>query len=270
MTEIENLVKMAQNVRRTMVSVADYCNNAIHWGSSLSCVEILLSIVSDISNISTAGIEDREKDILVVSKGHAALAYYAVLEECGLLKHPFVEEYQKNGSQYSEELTMNEELLIKCSTGSLGLGLPFAAGLAIRGKREGRDGRIYCVVGDGECDEGSLWEAVMLSAQLKLDNLALVVDRNRLQLDGDTESIISQSALPDRLAAFGWKVEKANGHDFASLRAAFSAGKETPLAVIADTVKGKGISFMENDFTWHEKVLQGKLLCTARGEVGLI
>ena len=268
----ENLEKMAQNVRKKMISVADYCRNSlIHWGSSLSCVEILLSVIGDVSNISNVDREDKSRDLLIISKGHAALAYYAVLEECGLLEKTFAEEYQKNGSRYTEELTINPDLMIECSTGSLGLGLPYAVGLAIKDKREGNDGRrIFCLVGDGECDEGSNWEAVMLASQQHLDNLTLIVDRNGLQLDGDTELILSQANLSNRLGAFDWKVKEAEGHDFKSLREGLLMKQEKPLAVIAHTVKGKGISFMENDFSWHEKNLQGKLLQRAKEEVGLL
>lgn len=267
MTEIVNLEEMARNVRRRMISVADYCRGKIHWGSSLSCVEILLSIIKDSSNITVSGIESKQRDSLIISKGHAALVYYSVLEECGLIARPFAEEFQKNGSQYTEELTMNEELFIECSTGSLGLGLPFATGFAIKNKKEDICKRIYCIVGDGECDEGSNWEAIMLASQLHLNNLTLIIDRNGLQADGSTESILSWSNLSERLRAFGWEAREADGHDFISLRAALAPCQDRPLAVIANTVKGKGISFMENDFTWHEKILKGEVLQLAKMEV---
>lgn len=269
MVELESLKDMAQSVRRRMIGVADHCRGKIHWGSSLSCVEILLSVIGDASNMTDGAVEPEQRDTLIISKGHAALAYYAVLEEVGLLTRPFAESFQKYGTEFTEELEVNKELFIECSTGSLGLGLPFAVGLAIRCRKEGNNKRIFCVVGDGECDEGSNWEAAMLASQLGLDNITLIVDRNGLQADGNTESILSWSHMPERFRAFGWRAIEADGHDFASLREALSAKREEPLAVIANTVKGRGISFMENDFAWHEKVLVGDNLRQAKAEVGI-
>ena len=269
MKETEHLQNMARNVRRKIITTADYCHEKVHWASSLSCVEILLSIICDHSNISDSGVEAQRRDLLIVSKGHAALAYYAALEECGLLTQSFVPEYQKNGSRYPEELVKDEGLFIECPTGSLGLGLPFAVGLAIRNKRRGSCQRIFCVTGDGECNEGSNWEAMMLASQMGLDNLSLIVDRNGLQLDGSTEAILSCANLPNRLRAFGWSAREANGHDFAALHDALMPEPGTPQAVVAYTVKGKGISFMENDFTWHDRKLSGDLLRLAKAEVGL-
>lgn len=269
MKEIEHLENMARNVRRRIITTADHCHEKVHWASSLSCVEILLSIICDHSNISDSDIETQRRDSLIVSKGHAALAYYAVLEECGLLTQSFVPEYQKNGSRYPEELVKDEGMFIECSTGSLGLGLPFAVGLAIRNKRRGSRKRIFCVTGDGECNEGSNWEAIMLASQMGLDNLSLVVDRNGLQLDGSTESILDCTNLLNRLRAFGWFAHEADGHDFIALHDALRPEPGAPQAVIAHTVKGKGISFMENDFTWHDRKLSGNLLRMAKDEVGL-
>lgn len=270
--KIEDMEKMASNIRKMIVNAAEHCNGSIHWGGCLSCIEILLSIIADNSNILSLnnGVELDKRDALVISKGHVGLAYYTVLEEVGILNHSFADEFQKNGSQFTEELTMNQELSIECSTGSLGIGFPYAVGLALRSQKKGYMNRVYCVVGDGECDEGSIWEALMLSSQLKLTNLILVVDRNGLQLDGDTRDILDLTNLPDRIASFGWIVREVNGHDFDELRDALLTPRTAPLAVIANTIKGKGISFMENNYIWHDKVLSGKNLESAKEEVGLI
>lgn len=263
------LKKQAMHVRQRIISAADYCNEKVHWGSSLSCVEILLSLMSDVSNLTKKNVENNDRDIIIVSKGHAALAYYAVMEECGLLEGNFIADYQKNGSKYPEELVKDESLNIECSTGSLGIGLPYAVGVAIQGKRKGDMKRIFCLVGDGECDEGSIWEAIMLASQLKLDNLTLIIDLNGLQADGETKKIIDWSGIEAIFNAFGWKTRKVNGHNFEELRLALIEKSKVPSVVIAETIKGKGISFMENDFAWHDQVLNKHLLQKAKEEVGL-
>ena len=222
-----------------------------------------------VTNLTKKNIENKDRDIIIVSKGHAALAYYAVMEECGLLEENFIADYQKNGSKYPEELVKDESLRIECSTGSLGMGLPYAVGVAIREKRKGEKKRIFCLVGDGECDEGSIWEAVMLASQLKLGNLTLIIDLNGLQADGETKEIIDWSGMGAIFNSFGWKTRNVNGHNFEKLHLALIEKSEVPTVVIAETVKGKGISFMENDFAWHDQVLNKHLLQKAKEEVGL-
>lgn len=259
----------AKRIRQKIISAADYCHEKVHWASSLSCVEILLYIMSNASNFADKSIDHKDRDVLIVSKGHAALAQYAVMEELELIKDNFVETYQKNGSNYPEELMKDEKMCIECSTGSLGLGLPYAVGMAVYAKRRNIRKKIFCVMGDGECDEGSVWEAIMLASQQKLDNLYLVVDLNGLQADGDTNEIISWANIQKQIEAFGWNVLYADGHDFNDLDKAFHVVKDRPAAIIAKTVKGKGISFMENDFTWHDRILDKDLLKQAKMESGL-
>ena len=266
---VRELTQQSANVRRRMISTAYYCHNRIHWGSALSCVEILLYVIGERSDFASKQDAPGRKDMVIVSKGQASLAYYSVLAELGVLPEDFVKEYQKNGTVYTEELMKRQDLLTECTTGSLGLGLSFATGRAIRAQLQKQSRNIYCILGDGELDEGSVWEAVMLAAQKKLDQLFMIVDFNGLQSDGPTEEIIQWNRIVDQLSAFGWTVHTADGHDYRSLSGAFDIQPGKPTAVIARTVKGKGISFMENDYLWHDRLLDTKLLAQAEKEVGL-
>ena len=262
-------LEQAESVRRKMISVADHCQEKIPWASSLSCVEILLYIMSEASNFADEKADDSCRDILIVSKGHAALAQYAVMNELGLIGDDFVTQYQKNGSDYPEELIKDKGLHIECSTGSLGLGLPYAVGKAILFKRRGINKKIFCIVGDGECDEGSVWEALMLAGQHKLNNIILVIDFNGLQADGSTDEIIAWNNMQKQIEAFGWQALAVDGHSFEELDKAFESITDKPTAVIAKTIKGKGISFMENDYSWHDRILNKDLLRQAKMEIGL-
>ncbi|MCI8466546.1 MAG: transketolase [Lachnospiraceae bacterium] len=232
-------------------------------------MEILISIICGASNFAVPEVPTGDRDILVVSKGHAALAQYAVMNEAGLIGNEFIKQYQKNGSDYPEELMKDEKLRIECSTGSLGIGLPYAVGRAIFAKRRRRNQKIFCLVGDGECDEGSVWEAIMLAAQQKLNNMVLVVDLNGLQADGNTEEIITWNNMKNQMESFGWTAVQVDGHDFKELQKAFQTVTDKPLAILAKTIKGKGISFMEGDYSWHDRVLNKKLLEQAKAEIGL-
>lgn len=266
--ELVTYEERAKHVRRKIISIADYCHEKVHWASSLSCVEILVYIMG-ISSFSAKEVPDDERDVLIVSKGHAALAQYAVMCELGLIGEDFAKLYQKNGSNYSEELVKDKNLYIECSTGSLGMGLPYAVGMAIFAKRRGNNKKIFCVMGDGECDEGSVWEAVMLAAQQKLDNIFLIIDLNSLQADGNTDDIISWKNIESQLNEFGWNVSSVDGHNFNELNASLKGVTDKPTAVIARTVKGKGISFMENDYLWHDRILNKKFLEQAKMEIGI-
>lgn len=257
----------ALSVRKGMIKTGEYCKGPVHWGGSLSCVEILVCIMERLVEEKKDGIGASE---LIISKGHAALVYYAVLAEYGLIPEDYYKEYQGNSSIYTEELTQNDTLGISCSTGSLGQGLPFALGRAIRAKLKGDNkSRIYCLVGDGEMDEGAVWEAVLLAAQLKADNLILLVDLNGLQSDGETENILSWRNLDAVLLAIGWEVHSIDGHDFMAIENAIQSNAVRPKAIMCKTVKGKGISFMENDPSWHDRYLRADELERAKKEVGL-
>ena len=269
MTDHSQQETFSAQIRKTIISTADYCSGKVHWGSSLSCVEILNALCTFLlqsPNINT--VQDINERI-IVSKGHAALALYAVLFEHGFIED-FRTDYQKDGSCFPEELTADTFLGISCSTGSLGLALPYVAGKALKSKLNNEDKKFYVIMGDGECDEGSVWESVMFSGHNKLDNLCVIIDRNHLQADGNTEEIVTLNALEANFRSFGWNAVTVCGHSYSELTDAVSTSvKDKPTVIIANTTKGKGISFMENDFAWHDRPLNREFLEQAKQEVGL-
>lgn len=269
MINVEELSKRTMSVRRRMVDVGSYCQKPIHWGGSLSCVEMLVYLLYRI-RIQSGRKEAGMADDLIVSKGHAALAYYSALAEFGMCYPDFARDYQGDGSVYTEELTKNQELGILCATGSLGIGLPYALGRAVRQKKKGcLECNVYCIMGDGELDEGSVWEAVMLASQLNLDNLVLFIDLNGMQSDGETDHILSWQNVKERFSTFGWLAKSVDGHDLSAIDEAFDEHRDAPLVIICHTTKGKGISFMENQAVWHDRLLRGEWLEKARKEVSL-
>lgn len=242
-----NLKKIARETRLKMVNISSVVNAPIHWGGSLSCIEILVVLFKEILK------SKKYRDKFLLSKGHASIALYAVLNSLKLLDDEMLYTYQQDGSMLSEIVEKNQKLGFETSGGSLGINLSYAVGLSLKSKLEKLKFKTFILSGDGELDEGSIWEAVMLASQLKLNNLTLIVDCNRIQSDGYTKNIISWSNILKRFEAFGWTVCKVNGHSPMDLLAAFHKKTSKPKVIIAKTIKGKGISFMENDPLWHDK-----------------
>ncbi|MCI8482854.1 MAG: transketolase [Lachnospiraceae bacterium] len=261
--------KLANNMRREMIDLVEYANDTMHWGGAYSSAEILAVLYQEILNCKEKNILPEQKDKFLLSKGHAALAVYTVLHQMGMLSDEQIKTYQKDGSCISELMTAKKELGFETSGGSLGINLSYAVGLALLAKRKGYTYKTYVEVGDGELDEGAIWEAVMSASQFGLDNLTMIVDANTIQSDGPTKDIMSWENLEGRLESFGWKVVSVDGHNCKELLDAFlNHGEEQkPKAVIANTVKGKGVSFFENDYLWHDKVLRGAELEQAKKEV---
>lgn len=232
------------NIRRKIVDTAYHCGRGCHVGSSLSVVDILTAL------FCTA---DTSKDEVILSKGHAALAWYAAMNEFGLMTDETLATFEKNGSQLTVLAVKNEELCFKCSTGSLGQGMSVAVGMAIAMKREGLPGNIYVVVGDGECNEGIVWEAAQLAGHHKLKNLYVIVDHNGFQSDGDSTKVIDLKHMSDLWKSNGFYTVEVNGHDVEKLSAVCKseARSDAPTAIICKTIKGYGISFMENSASWH-------------------
>ncbi len=239
-------------------------------GGGLSSIEILSVLYGAVLNVTDRNLSDTERDKFLLSKGHAALAVYIALYEAGLLSGERLSSFQRDGSPVSEIMEACPELGFETSGGSLGINLSYGVGLALLAKKEGYPYKTYVLVGDGELDEGNVWEAVMLAPRLGLDNLTLIVDANTVQCDGPTRDIIGWENLEERLRAFGWAAVPVDGHDCGELLGALTGrsppGK--PFAVIANTVKGKGVSFMENNYLWHDRLLRGKELELALKEVG--
>ena len=254
---MENLKALAYELRENVIDMIVE-GKAGHIGGDMSVMEILTEIYFDQMNISPENMDDPDRDKFIMSKGHSVEAYYAVLAAKGFFDiKDVIATFSKFGSQFIGHPNNNLPG-IEMNSGSLGHGLPVSVGMALAGKMDKKDYRVYTVMGDGEVAEGSVWEGAMAASHYKLDNLCAVVDRNRLQISGNTEDVMAHDDLCERWSSFGWNViNVADGNDIDQLKAAFDAAKEVkgkPTMVIANTVKGKGSSIMENKANWHHKV----------------
>ena len=267
---MDNLKALAYELREDVMDII-MSGKAGHIGGDMSVMEILTEIYFDQMNISPENMDDPNRDKFVMSKGHSVEAYYAVLAKKGFFPiEEVVEQFSKFGSKYIGHPN-NKLPGIEMNSGSLGHGLPVCVGMALAGKMNGQDYRVYTVMGDGELAEGSVWEGAMAAHQYKLDNLCAVVDRNRLQISGNTEDVMGHDDLHERFRAFGWNViDVADGNDIDQLKAAFDAAKEVkgkPTVLIANTIKGKGSSVMENKANWHHKVPNEEELAQIRKDL---
>lgn len=242
-----------------------------HIGGDMSVMEILVELYMKQMNISPENKDLDNRDRFVLSKGHSVESYYAVLAKKGFFP---MEEVISTFSQFGSKFIghPNNKLPgIEMNSGSLGHGLPVSVGMALAGKMDDRDYRVYTVMGDGELAEGSVWEGAMAASHYKLDNLCAVVDRNRLQISGRTEDVMAHDDLHERFGAFGWNViDVADGNDIDQLKVAFDTAKTVkgrPSVLIANTVKGKGSSVMEDKANWHHKVPSGEELAQIRKDL---
>ena len=227
-----------------------------HIGGSLSAMDILTELYFEQLRVDPERPQAPERDRFVMSKGHCTPALYSILALRGYFPEKQLELFRSIEGHMSGHPAMVHVPGVDMSTGSLGQGLSAAVGMAIAGKMDSAAYRVYALMGDGEIEEGQIWEAAMSAAKYKLDNLCGIVDVNGLQIDGRTADVMPSEPLDAKFAAFGWNVIKADGHDFGSLRAALAAAKaekDRPSVILAKTVKGKGVSFMENDPGWHGK-----------------
>ena len=227
-----------------------------HIGGSLSAMDILTELYFEQLRVDPERPQAPERDRFVMSKGHCTPALYSILALRGYFPEKQLELFRSIEGHMSGHPDMVHVPGVDMSTGSLGQGLSAAVGMAIAGKMDSAAYRVYALMGDGEIEEGQIWEAAMSAAKYKLDNLCGIVDVNGLQIDGRTADVMPSEPLDAKFAAFGWNVIKADGHDFGSLRAALAAAKaekDRPSLILAKTVKGKGVSFMENDPGWHGK-----------------
>jgi len=240
-----------------------------HIGSCLSMADILAVLYTRIMRIDPAQPQLAERDRLIVSKGHAAAIIYATLAERGYFPAADLDTFGANGSILTGHIS-HAVPGIEVSTGSLGHGLPIAVGMALAAKAAGRTRRIYCLLSDGECDEGSNWEAILFSPHHKLDNLIVIVDFNKIQSFGRTSEVLNLEPFADKWRAFGWDTLEVDGHDLAALEQGFTApatpGK--PRVLIAHTIKGRGVSFMEDKLEWHYKSPSDEQLNAALAEIG--
>lgn len=244
-------------------------NTGGHIGGTLSMIEIMSALYVGIMNISSDNLHSPERDRFILSKGHGVLAQYAALKQIGILTDEELLTFKKSGTRLPAHPSRNLDIGIEFSSGSLGQGVSLAVGTAIALKKRNNPARVYVLVGDGECDEGSVWEALASAAHFGLNNLILIVDCNHLQYDGSTEEVLSMGSLAKKFEAFGFDTCEVNGHDINALIDALGTTSRCPRAVIANTIKGKGISFMENNPLWHNGRLSEEQYKTAIKEVNM-
>lgn len=248
------LLQQKANLIRRHVLKMTFAAGSGHPGGSLSSADILAALYFRVMNHRPDEPKWPDRDRFVLSKGHAAPAFYAALAESGYFPVSELLTLRKLGSRLQGHPSRSKTPGVEMSTGSLGQGLSVANGMALAGRLDKRAYRVYCLCGDGEMQSGQIWEAAMLASHYKLDNVMAFVDRNGLQIDGATESIMSIDPLADKWRAFGWNVMEIDGHDLRQILDACDAARETkgkPTVVVARTVKGKGVSFMEDEAGWH-------------------
>ena len=254
--KIQELEQKALAIRKDIVEII-YRGDTGHIGGDLSVTDILVDLYYRQMNIAPQRMQDPNRDRFILSKGHSVEALYAILADRGFFsKQELMNTYAKFGSNFIGHPN-NKIPGIEVNSGSLGHGLSVGVGMALAGKMDEKSYRVYVVLGDGECAEGSVWEAVMASSQYKLDNLTAFVDRNRLQISGTTEAVMHQDNAEARWAAFGWNVLSIAGNDMTAIDDAVDLAKHTkgkPTVIIAQTIKGCGVSFIENQVAWHHKV----------------
>mgnify|MGYP000199917368 CR=1 FL=1 len=253
--KIEELTKIAKRVRRDIIEMTAEAGSG-HPGGSLSCTDILVALYFHVMKVDPQNPNWEDRDRFVLSKGHAAPAIYAVLAEKGFFPAEELKTLRKIGTKLQGHPDMKKTPGIDMTTGSLGQGISAAVGMALAGKLDKKDYRVYAVLGDGELQEGQVWEAAMAAAHYKLDNLTIFVDHNHLQIDGPIDLVMSPEDVREKFRAFNWNVININGHDFNEIVDAVEKAKNMkgrPTAVIAETIKGKGIPFMENQVDWHGK-----------------
>ncbi len=255
--EFETINDFTKWVRRKMINMAYASGNTAHFGAGLSIVEILAVLYTKVLNIDPKNPTLEARDRFILSKGHGVLSYYAVLAACGFFEETLLETFQENESDLIAHPVMNLKLGIETSNGSLGHGLSVAIGSLIASKRNNIPYKAYVLMGNGECNEGSVWEAAMFASSHKLSALTAIIDNNSLQSDGNSNDIIDMLDIKEKWEAFGWEVIEVDGHNTAELERALCKERylEKPRVIIANTIKGKGISFMENDNEWHHSRL---------------
>lgn len=248
---------MAQSMRYKILEVSHACGLSTHLGGALSMVELMAVLYGHVLRFEKNYPSWDGRDRFILSKGHGVLGHFSALLSAGIITDEIYKTFQTNGSDLIAHPVMNIDLGIESSNGSLGQGLSMGVGIALAGKKRKKDFNVYVYLGDGECNEGSVWEAAMSAVQLKLDNLTAIVDYNKLQSDGEAQHIIDLDDLAGKFVSFGWDVEEIDGHDIPQIVTAFEKIKigNKPRVLVAHTVKGKGISFMENNNEWHHSRL---------------
>lgn len=273
MTDIAALEAIARDLRARVIETSSKTGTP-HLGSCLSCVDILTAMYFAVLRIDPANPRDVARDRFILSKGHGAPALFQVLAKCGFYPESMLESYGLDGGVFAEHPPTPDRLAgIEAATGSLGHGLPIGLGMALAGRIQKHTYNVYVVLGDGECNEGSVWEAAMLAAAQRVANLCVIVDFNKWQATGRSCEVMALGSLVDKWRAFGWRSIDVDGHDMRALLSALQqcpSEDGQPTAIIAHTVKGKGVSFMEDNNNWHYRIPTADEVIQARQELRVL
>ena len=254
--KVNKIINLAKRMRRSLLEVSLNCGEAAHIGGGLSIVDIMATLYGGVLNLNLKNPIDR----FILSKGHGFLGLLSALHCVGYIKKDEAMKFQTNGSELIAHPIMNPEIGIESSNGSLGQGLSYATGLAIAYKKKKKEGTIFTLVGDGECYEGSIWEAAITATETNLENLVLIVDCNGFENDGAINDKMNFNELISKWKGFGWNTINCDGHNISELLTSLrKRAINKPTAIIAKTIKGKGVSFMENNNDWHHGRLTQKL-----------
>lgn len=268
---LDELARLAREVRGELVAMSHRAGTP-HLGSALSCVDILVGLYGRVLRIDPGRPSDPARDRFILSKGHAATALYAVLARRGFFPGEWLETFAREGAPLAEQPAPGCAPGVEWATGSLGHGLPVGVGMALANRLSGRPGRVFVCLSDGECNEGTVWEAALFAPAHRLDRLAVVIDYNKWQATGRSDEVMALPDLRTKWEAFGWSAREVDGHDLKALVEALGGvpdGSGRPVAVVAHTVKGRGVSFMEDDNNWHYRIPKSEEVAEARRQLGL-
>ncbi len=267
--EIKELEAIAKQTRKDILDVTEWAGGA-HIGGALSMVEILIILYHKYLNIDPVNPEKADRDRFILSKGHGGVGFAPVLARKGYFDFDLLKTFNQFKSPFGMHLDCAKVKGVDVSTGSLGHGLPMAVGLALGARLKKESWRTYCLLGDGECNEGTIWEAAMCASQFKITNMITIVDRNKLMIDGRTEEVMGLEPFADKWTAFGFIVKEVDGHSFQELSEAFDFAHnqdEAPVLIMANTKKGRGIDFMEDNVKWHYGSVNSTLADQARESI---
>ena len=256
-SEIEKIKLLSKKIRKKILDMSLYAGaSSSHFGGALSSVEILATLFGSVMNYNKKNFRDISRDRFILSKGHGCLVYYSMLNILGIITDDELKTFEKDGSKLLGHPVKNLESGIDFSTGSLGMGVSLATGVALSLKKRNFGNKVFALIGDGECNEGVVWETALSAPNLKLNNLTVIIDNNNFQQTGSNKDIMDISELEKKWSSFNWNTKKIDGHNIKDIYEALNApSQDSPKVIICETIKGKGFSFSENNNDWHHKIM---------------